>query len=690
MKHSYFLYLCLWFIFNYLAYMNKKLFLILIYSLITLYLHPQDADPVVFTINGIPTHKSEFLHAYRKSNENLEAKLSITEFLQSYTKLKMNVEEAKFLRLDTLSKYMDELEAYRSVIVEPYLTDNDSELAYVRKIYNRLTENIELNHFLIPFEQELILPSDTIAAYKKALEIRSRILKEGFKIEIAGVDSITKNIYLGMEGNNGYLGWIAPFVLSPQLEDAVYSAPLNEISMPVRTVNGYHIIQVLNKRKAIGSAEIEQVMFQFSRIPAPQQQIDSVRRVAEKEYNRIASDNDFQTLCDAFSEAYQTGDKGCYFGFVGLDSKFPPEFLTAVFNLEKPGDISKPVMSDYGFHIVRLLRKVEVPEFDRMQEQLFHKIKNSNRIYDLNKEKRKLILENVGISVNKKAYAQINNIASSLSPRDSLFTTLIENGDDILISIDNKRDVPVKEFSRYISYRQNLLKRNTNEIEMMNVTEASPYNLSTDILREYFNNFLNILALDYIESTIEDRYPEVKNIMNDFSEGLLVYEIKDRNIWNRSKTDETGLANHYAANKEKYRLDTPKYKGLIIHAKDEKSLQKARKIALKERTREGAVQKIRKNLNKKEILIKIEPGLWEKGENQYVDHSVYDGKEPKEHIGYPFFSVVGREISEAEEYSDVRTQVEADYQKYLDENWNSYLENKYKVNVNKAILDSIK
>lgn len=669
--------------------MNKRLYFILISLLYLASLHAQDADPVAFTINGKPVYKSELEKAYKKSNENADIKLSIEDFTQSYIELKMNVEEAKAQRLDTTTRHKDELEAYRSIIAKPYLTDTISERMYTQKMYNRLIENVETNHFLIPFDKELILPSDTAAVFNKALEIREKITKEGFKENLLEKRSNTTNHYLGMEGKNGYIGWVAPFILSPKVEDAVYSMPLNEISMPIRTANGYHIIQVLDRRKAIGSAEIEQVMFRFSRIPAPDSHIDSVKAIAYKEYNRINSTEDFQTLCDAFSEAYKTGDKGCYFGIVGLDSNLSPEFLTAAFNLENPGDISQPVISDYGFHIIRLLRKIPVPSYEVMRGQLLQKIKSSNRTYDLNKEKRARLYEKMQIKINQNEFSKINKIAETLSPRDSLFTTTIKDDNSTLIVIEGKRDVPVREFARYINYRQNLLKKNKDDIEMMSVTETLPHNLSTDILQEYFNNFLSIVTLDYIEDSLEDTQPEVKQIMNEFSDGLLLYAAKDKNIWSRSKTDEEGLDKCFEANKKKYKLDNPKYKGIIIFAKDEKGLADAEKIVTKEKTIEKISDKI-KRLNKDSIVVKIGPGVWEKGENQYIDYKIYGGKKPRVLPDLPLFSVVGKEIKTPEDYRDVRTAVEADYQQELEKEWDSYLSNKYKVSINKSVIESIK
>lgn len=670
--------------------MNKRLYFIFISLLSTLYLSAQETEPIVFTLNGKPTYKSEVSRAYNKNNENAETKLSKQDFIEAYIKLKMNVEEAKSQHLDTASQYVNEFAAYKSLVAKPYLTDTVTEKIYVRKMYDRLVENIELNHFLIPFNKEFILPSDTLAVYEKAMEVRSKILKNGFKEDILGVEDIAQNMYLGPEGKNGYLGWIAPFILSPKLEDAIYAIPLKEISMPIRTTNGYHIIQILDKRTATGSAEIEQIMFRFTEIPASQHQIDSVRLVAEREYKKIKSAADFQLLCEAFSDVYKTGDKGCYFGMVGLDSNLSPEFLSAVFSLEKPGDISKPAMSDYGFHIIRLLKRIPVPDYESIKNQLLYKIKNSNRIYDLNKEKRVRLFSNLHLDINAAAYEAINNIATTLSPRDSLFTTHIKNENETLVTIEGGRKVPVREFSRYIKYRQNLLKRNEEDIEMMTVSEIMPYNLSTDILREYFNNFLNVLALDHIEQTLGDRYPEARDILNEFSDGLLFFEVKNKNIWERSKTDEAGLASYFAEHKGKYHLELPKYKGMILYAKDEKSLKKAAEIAQKEKTTENAVQAIRKKLNKKSVLVKIEPGSWVKGQNEYVDYKIYEGKEPAPYRDYPYFTVIGKTVSEPEDYKDVKAAVELDYQEKLENEWDSYLKGKYKVEISKTVLESLK
>ncbi|MFV0418809.1 MAG: peptidylprolyl isomerase [Dysgonomonas sp.] len=671
--------------------MNKKLFLICCSLLITLCLFAQQTDPAVFTLNGKPVYKSEIERAYKKGNENLQTKVSIDDFLTSYIEFKMNVEEAKVEKLDTTASYIRQFESYRMQIAAPYLKDTVYENEYVKKMYGRLLENVEVNHLIIPFNKDLIFPADTLPVYKKAIEARNKILKDGFSDEILKIGETSPNKLFGIEGQSGYLGWIAAFMLSPRLEDAIYTLSHREVSMPIRTVNGYHIVQVLNRRPAVGSAEIEQVMFRFSHIPASQHQIDSVRKVALEEYENIHTPADFQTLCNAFSKAYKTGDKGCYFGLVGLDSNLSPEFLSAVFNLQNKGDVSKPLKTEYGFHIVRLLNKIPVPEFGKMENQIRYKIGNGSRRYEFGKERKQSLINSMNINVNDDAFAKLNDIALNISPRDSAFLSYIKNSDEQLVDIDGKRSVPVKEFVRYIDYRQRALEKNPDELEMLTAVDASPYSLSTDILKEYFDSFLTILAMDYKDDMLEEESPDFRAIMDEFSNGLLLYEVKNKNIWERAKSDESGLEDYFTKNKSKYKLDQPHYKGIIIYAKDAQTLRRTEILAKKNRNIENLIGEIRNSINKDSVLVRIEPGLWTKGDNQYVDYKVYGESEPSSSDDeFPFFSVVGKTIKQPEEYKDVKAEVELDYQTKLEKDWNSYLYSRYNVDINKSVLNTIK
>ncbi|GAB6119788.1 peptidylprolyl isomerase [Dysgonomonas termitidis] len=668
--------------------MIKKLSLLIFALLATLCTFAQQDDTVVFSIDGTPVYKSEVEYAYKKGNANTETKQNFADFVNSYIDFKLNVAEARAQHLDTTASFQRQLSSYRSQMAHKYMNNTGYEDEYIEKIYKRMQENVEINHVMFPFDnEEIVLPGDTLRIYKKAMEARVKILKDGF----AGAEPNTPRsgtaFYTRAESRNGYIGWVSPFMFAAKVEDAIYSLPINEVSMPIRASRGYHIIQVLNRRPAMGAVEIEQVVFNFSHLPPSQQQIDSVGKVAWREYENIKSPADYQTLCDLFSKAHKMEANGCYFGIIRLDSNLPMDFTMAAFNLEKAGDISKPVMSNYGYHIIRLLRKIPTESLDVMKNQLREKILKSDKVQALSDEKRRRLKSNFNVTVNKEAFSRLYEITETVSPRDSVFLKMIKNGDDILFGIDGQRAYPVREFAKYISYRQKERIKDTDDISIMQVEEASPYSLSSDILNEYFEGFQAVLLSDYEEDTLDKRFPDFARTMNEFSDGLLYYDVQNKNVWERSKNDAGGLTAYFTKNKARYSLDGQKYKGMVVYAKSEDILKKAEAGAKKATSREAFINEIDGTLNKDSLQVKIEPGIWIKGSNPYVDNKIYGGVAPAPFRGYPYFFVTGKFINAPEDYTDVRYAVELDYQEKLEKDWITYLRNKYKVDINKPALN---
>ncbi len=669
--------------------MYKKLFLFLFTLTFSTIAFAQQADPVLFTINGKPVYRSEVQRAYDKGNEYAETKETIENFVLSYADFRRNVEEAKAQRLDTVRTYVNSYRAYKDQMSAPYLKDTISEPRFIKKIYDRMLENVEINHIMFPFSSDVVFPADTLDVYQKAVAVRGKILKDGFKGE-EFQQEMTSSMLTKLEDRKGYIGWTAPFMFPYKVEDAIYSLPIGEISQPIRSAKGYHIIQVLGKRPAVGSVEIEQVIFGFPKIPPTQHQIDSVSKVANREYKNIRSTADFQSLCDEFSAVHETGDNGCYFGVIGLENNLPPAFTMAAFNIENPGDVSPPVMTNYGFHIQRLLRKIPVPEFSAISAQLREKIIKSDKVQEYSNDSRRQLMSDFNVKIDENVYAKLNNIAVTVSPRDSAFLEKIQNGDDVIFSIDGKRNYQVKEFAKYLGNRQRQLQRDPSEIQMFQVFDASPYSLSTDLLRDYFDSFVSMLASDYSEYTLEQRNPEFGQLMGEFSDGLLLFDVMDKNVWKKSKTDEAGLTQYFEKNKSKYSLDGKKYKGMIVYAKNEEYMKQAQSVAKKQPSVKGFIETMRSTLNKDSVVVRIEPGLWVKGNNAYVDNKIFGGVEPAPFSGYPYFFVTGKFITKPEDFTDVRTAVENDYQAELEKEWAMYLKNKYKVEIDESVLNTMK
>lgn len=673
--------------------MNKILLVYFITLLTPLCTFAQEQDPVAVNINGKSILRSEIEYAYKKANEsrNSQDKESLDDFLRSYINMKLNVEEAKAQRLDTLAKYKRELSSTRVQLSYKYMESTEYETEYIQTIYNRMLENVEINHVLIPFDKETIFPADTFTLYKQAIDLRKHLLKEGFtNEEYHKKDTPPTGLIADYSKRNGYVGWVAPFMFPSKVEDVIYNMPQGEISQPVRSSQGYHIIQVLNRRPAIGSVELEQVVFGFTRIPPPQHQIDSVGKVAWREYNNIRSQADYNSLCQEFAQVMQTGDKGCYLGVVSLESTMPPSFLLAAFNLENLGDISQPVLTDYGFHIIRLLNKIPVPGYEKIRNSLRNKILRSDKAANISTAKRNLIKADSQLSVNNEAYKKLNEIADNVSPQDPVFTEKIKNGSDILFSIDKDLNYSVNDFKEYIRFRNGLLNKTMgDEPDIAQFIDVVKRNLSTDQLNEYFNSFCSQKLTNYYYSTLEERYPEFDRQMKEFSDGLLLFAVKNKNIWERSRTDEKGLADYFNKNKPKYKLDKRKYKGLVVFAKDEKSLSAAESLAAKRKDINSFIQQIKNTLNTEGVVVQMEPGSWAKGDNKFVDNKIFGGIAPVPRKDFPFFFVTGNYIDAPQDYTDVQNAVEMDYQELLDKEWDSYLKSKYKVEIEQSVIDTI-
>lgn len=674
--------------------MNKRLFFLL-YTLLTVTCtYAQQADPVAIRINGQPVYKSELAEAFRKSNElrPFDEKESINDFAQSYAGFRMNLEEAKVQRLDTLLSYRTDLAAARVQMARTYLDNDQLILDYAKEIYNRMLQDVEVNHVLIPFEGEVVLPSDTLALYRKALAVRDEIIKNNFTGEdYRPRGSQWTSIAMNGEQRNGYVGWVSPFMFSSRIEDAIYSLPLREVSMPIRTPSGYHIVQVLNKRPAAGTAEVEQVVFGFLNIPPLQHQIDSVSKVAWREYRNIRSQEDFQSLCDEFSEVHQTGDKGCYFGKVNLESLNPSSFNYAALSLKKPGDISEPVLTDYGFHIIRLRNKIPVPEYDEIKDGLLKKIVSKGRMSVFNDDHRKDMFSKVNLKINDVAYDELKNIAERFSPVDSAFQQQIAETEAILYTLDDSVRVQVSDFVSYMAFRQKQSKPSDDPAHNLNRSvDAIKFTLSSDVLNEYFNAYLFDHVTTYYYKTLPAREPEYRKQLDEFADGLLLFTVKNKNIWERAGNDKEGLQQVFARNKEKYKLDGERYKGVILFAKNKQALKNAEAQLRDAADLQSFARWLRTTLNKDSVAVIAEPGLWAKGDNAFVDSSAFGGEQPQPRKGFPEYAVVGKLISLPEEYSDVKNQVEADYSDLLEKQWDAYLKEKYTVEIDQSVLNTIR
>ena len=192
----------------------------------------------------------------------------------------------------------------------------------------------------------------------------------------------------------------------------------------------------------------------------------------------------------------------------------------------------------------------------------------------------------------------------------------------------------------------------------------------------------------YADAHLEEKYEDLRNLVREYHDGILLFDVSLREVWDKANKDTEGLAAYFKANKKNYTWDEPRFKGYMIYAKDEVSAKAARQIA-KSAAPDSVVSYINQRVNVDSVTyVRVENGLWTKGKNAAVDKYAFKDKAaeytPAEE--FPIVVPVGKVIKAPQEYTDVRGQVTTDYQDYLEKLWVEALREKYPVVVNKEAL----
>ena len=196
----------------------------------------------------------------------------------------------------------------------------------------------------------------------------------------------------------------------------------------------------------------------------------------------------------------------------------------------------------------------------------------------------------------------------------------------------------------------------------------------------------------YADAHLEEKHADLRNLVREYHDGILLFDVSLREVWDKANKDTEGLAAYYKANKKQYTWEEPRFKGYMIYAKDKVSAKAAAQIA-KSANPDSVINYINQRVNVDSVAyVRVERGLWAAGKNAAVDKYGFKNKEveytPTE--AFPIVVPVGKVIKAPQEYTDVRGQVTTDYQDYLERLWVAALREKYQVVVNEKVLEGLK
>ncbi len=350
-------------------------------------------DPVLLRIGDEKITLSEFEKVY--SRNNIEAtraeREDVEEYLELYIDYRLKVKEARSQGLDTLPGFRRELDGYRNQLAREFMASHEVTDELVNEAWERSQYDIRASHILLRLPAESS-PDDTLEVYNRIRDVYNK-LKEGADFAELAREVSEDPSARGSEGspnqaarrgNAGDLGYFTVFDMVYPFESAAYNTQPGEISEPVRTDFGYHLVKVTNRLPAMGEAEVAHIMLMTS----PDMEAEEV---AEKEqqiydiYKRLQEGADFARMAEEFSEDHQTaGNGGVMAPFV--TSRMVPEFIEAIHHLNESGSISPPVRSDFGWHIIKLVDQSPPPPLEEAEDDIRERVARSDRSQIFQKE----------------------------------------------------------------------------------------------------------------------------------------------------------------------------------------------------------------------------------------------------------------------------------------------------------------
>jgi peptidyl-prolyl cis-trans isomerase SurA len=628
------------------------------------------AKEVLFSVDQKSYYTDEFIRVYNKNLDLVkdESQKDLNQYLELFIGYKLKVNKANKLGLQKGKQYMSELDNYRTQLAKNYLTDSKVTDALIEEGYNRMKKEINASHILIMVDENAA-PADTLAAYQKITEIRNRVLKGeefGKLAQEVSQDPSAKD-------NLGNLGYFTSFRMVYTFESAAFKTQLNEVSQPVRTRFGYHIIKVNDIRDNRGEILVAHIMLMNPK-EGETKTAEEVQKTIQDIYKKIQQGEKFDELAQQFSEDKSTSGKGGELSRFASGQLSSIEFENQAFSLSKENPISKPFQTQFGWHIVKFIDKFPLQSLKDLRTELDSKISKDERSRIIEKSMNTKLRKKYTINKDKKMIASVNKQVTDL-----FYDSKWELPKDSVAFSSKLFTINTTEISGYsfLKYIKNQEKR---AVSIKPITK-----LTSVLLEDFVDEQLN----KYNNDNLENEHPEFAAVMEEYRDGLLLFELMEKEIWQRAKTDTIGLTSFYETVKNnhqwKKRID------VILLSSTNKSVAEKVLSLLK---KGSSTQLIKEKLNTKEVI------------NVMVSESVYEEGAPALPKDLPFKEGISEIIKQGDYYyvakinkiipegnkslDECKGKVINEYQQYLEQNWVNELKKEFTIKVNQDVFEKIK
>lgn len=651
--------------------MKTKLFLLgFLLPLHFLTFAQEKPKEVLFTIDQKPYYTEEFKRVYNKNIDLVkdESQKDLNQYLELFIGYKLKINKAHKLGLQNNDAYKNELNSYRSQLAKNYLTDSKVTKELIEEGYSRSLKEVKASHILLTLDEKAT-PADTLAAFKKIKDLRERALKGEDFGKLAQENSMDPSA----KENLGNLGYFSAFRMVYPFESAAFNTKKGDISKIVRTRFGYHIIKVDDIRDNRGEVTVAHIMIMKPTTEEATEK-ENTKATIDDIYKKLQQGEEFEALAKQFSQDKSSAPKG------GLLNKFSSgqlsseEFENVAFSLSKENPISKPFLSQFGWHIIKFIEKHSVKTMDEMKFEIENKIE---------RDERSRIIETSMNEKLRKKYAPKRD--------DKLYDLVKKTINESFYNAQWKMPTNLKPFDKVlVSFKDNSFTA-TEFLNFIEKFQKNPDNIKPigKMVDNFYQRFLDFEINKHYDANLENEFPEFANVMEEYRDGLLLFDLMEKEIWEKSKNDTLGFTKYYENHKQKY-LWKKRFDVLMASSTSQDMVKKAQKMIKKSKS----VADIKKELNTEEVVnIMITEGIFEEG-NEALPKG-YAHKEGLSDVlkdGNYYFIIKTNKILPAGSKSleETRGRVINDYQQFLEENWVSDLKKEFKVEVNNQVFEKVK
>lgn len=629
----------------------------------------QAKKEVLFTVDGKPYYTDEFVRVYNKNLDLVkdDSQKDLNNYLDLFIGYKLKVNKANKLGLQEGQAYKNELKSYRNQLSRNYLTDTKVTQELVDEAYERSKKEIKAQHILILVDENAA-PADTLKAYNKTMDIRKKAMAGEDFGSLAAQFSEDPSA----KENKGDLGYFSVFRMVYPFETAAYKTLKGQISKPVRTRFGYHLIKVNDVRPNRGEITTSHIMILK---PSDNNAAEAAKAktTIDEIYQKLKQGEKFEDLAKQFSQDKSSAPNGGLLNKFGSGELSAAEFEDAAFALRNPGDYSTPFQTQYGWHIVKLVEKHPTKALSEMQADYENRIRRDERSRLISASLTEKLKKKYTVKKDAKVYANAvkamnGNLYSQTweAPKDGFGATIL--------TINNDRKITAKQYLDYVAMQQR------GEIT------AKPVARLSDIL---FEKFTEEQLNNYYNDNLEGEFPEFAVVMEEYRDGLLLFDLMEKEIWEKAKTDTLGLEAYYNAHKDSYmwkdRIDAD-----VFSSTKEDVIKKVRKFLKKGMNAEYIKGELNKD-NKVEVMEKT--GIFETDSNAVPKQAKWQAglsdiiKEGE----YYYVVKVNKLLPKGPKTLDeTKGRVINDYQQYLESNWVGNLKKEFNVQVNQDVFAKVK